>query len=127
MGIIKKAKTELDAINFGEETAEVMIDILKKYFNTWNSGRAVWAIALILQKLIVGKSLSTLTGKDDEWVDHGHGVFQNIRCCTVFKDPKFHDGILAYNIDHKGHERDAIKFPYVPKYHIEVSDPVIEI
>ena len=125
MSIIKQAEAELKRINFGEEDTKVMLSILETFFNQWDSGGAVWAVAPILQKCIAGKPLSPLTGEDDEWMDHGDGVFQNIRCSSVFKDPRFHEGKLAYDIDRKGHERESISFPYTPES-AEVSSPVIE-
>jgi hypothetical protein len=47
-----------------------MIAILEKFFDQWDSGGAVHAVAPILQRLIAGKPLSPLTGADDEWFDH---------------------------------------------------------
>jgi hypothetical protein len=78
-----------------------------------------------LQRLIAGKPLSPLTGVDDEWMEVGDGVFQNIRCSSVFKDPRFHGGKLAYNID-AAEPRAAITFPYWPE-RADVPSPVIEI
>jgi len=123
MSIISQAKAELDRINFGEEDTKVMVEILEKFLDQWDSGGAVAAAAPVLQRLIAGKCLSPLTGADEEWVDHGNGVFQNTRCSSVFKDPRFHEGKLAYDIDRPGHERDAISFPYWPE-RAEVRPPV---
>ena len=95
MSIIEQAKTELAAINFGEDDTRVMVEILEKFFDQWDSGGAVHAVAPILQRCIAGKPLSPLTGADDEWMDHGGGVFQNKRLGSVFKDPRFHDGKLG--------------------------------
>src|ERR1041384_5382731 len=110
MSIIDQAKNELAVINFGEEDSRVMVEILERFLDQWDSGGAVYVVAPILQKLIAGKPLSPLTGADSEWVDHGNGVFQNKRCGSVFKDPRFHDGKLAYDID-APEPRAAISFP----------------
>lgn len=126
MSIISQAKAELDRINFGEEDSKVMIDILERFFDQWDSGGAVWAVAPILQRLIAGKCLSPLTGEPDEWNEVGDGVFQNNRVSTVFKDPRFHDGLLAYDLDNPAGPRVAITFPYNPE-RAEVSSPVVEI
>lgn len=125
MSIIEQAKVELKRINFGEEDSAVMIDILERFFDQWDSGGAVYVVAPILQRLIAGKALSPLTGESDEWFDHGDGVFQNIRCSSVFKDPRFHDGKLAYDIDSID-PRGAITFPYYPD-RAKVASPIIEI
>jgi hypothetical protein len=126
VSIIAHAKDELRRVNFGDEDSAVMVDILERFFGQWDSGGAVWAVAPVLQRLIAGKPLSPLTGEDDEWVDHGGGVFQNIRAGSVFKDPRFHDGKLAYDLDNPAGPREAIAFPYWPD-RAEVSSPVIEI
>lgn len=125
MSIIAQAKEELKRINFGEEDSAVMIGILEKFFDQWDSGGAVHAVAPVLQRLIAGKCLSPLTGEDDEWTEVGNGVFQNKRVSSVFKDPRFHDGKLAYDID-AAEPRAAITFPYWPE-RTEIASPVITI
>src|SRR4051812_14296352 len=99
MSIVAQAKRELDLINFGEEDSAVMVGLLETFLNQWDSGGAVWAVAPVFQRLLAGKCLSPLTGEPSEWLDHGDGVFQNLRCGSVFKDPRFHDGKLAYDLD----------------------------
>ena len=126
MSIIESAKRELKAANFGEEDSAVMVQILEMFFGQWDSGGAVHAVAPVLQRLIAGKPLGPLTGEPDEWFDHGGGVLQNIRCSSVFKDSRFHEGKLAYDIDRPGKMRDAITFPYWPD-RAEVSSPVVEL
>ena len=125
MSLINQAKHELKLINFGEEDSAVMIGILETFFEQWDSGGAVHAVAPILQRLIAGKALTPLTGEDDEWFDHGGGVFQNKRCSSVFKDPRFHGGERAYDIDAR-EPRAAITFPYWPD-RADVPSPVMEI
>jgi hypothetical protein len=126
MSIIEQAKDELKRINFGEEDSAVMVEILEKFFDQWDSGGAVWAVAPVLQRLIAGKCLSPLTGEDDEWFDHGGGLFQNKRVGSVFKDPRFHDGKLAYDLDNPAGPREPIEFPYWPE-RAEVASPVMEV
>jgi hypothetical protein len=123
MSIIEQAKTELAAVNFGEEDSAVMIEILEKFFSQWDSGGAVSCAAPVLQRLIAGKPLGPLTGDDSEWFIHDcEGMYaQNIRCSTVFKATK--DG-PAYDIDVPG--RPAITFPYWPD-RAEVREPVLEV
>lgn len=123
MSIIEQAKAELTAINFGEEDSRVMIEILEKFFDQWDSGGAVWAVAPVLQRLIAGKPLSPITGNDSEWFIHdADGCYaQNKRCCTIFRATK--DG-PAYDIDVPG--RPPITFPYWPD-RAKVSDPCVTI
>jgi hypothetical protein len=126
MSLIQHAKDELKRVNFGDEDSEVMIAILEKFFDQWDSGGAVHAVAPVLQRLIAGKCLSPLTGAPDEWFDHGGGVLQNKRCGTVFMDPRFHDGKLAYDLDNPAGPREAIVFPYWPE-RAEVASPIVVI
>lgn len=125
MSIIERAKIELKAINFGEESSKVMIELLEKFLDEWDSGGAVACAQPVFNRLLAGKPLTPLTGADDEWNECGPGVFQNRRCSTVFKDPRFHDGKLAYDID-APEPRAAITFPYWPAKD-RVDLPIIRI
>lgn len=124
MSIIESAKTELAAVNFGEEDSQRMVEILELFFGQWDSGGAVAFAAPVLMKLIAGKPLSPIMGTDDEWVEHGDGVFQNKRCGSIFKDPLHHDGKLAYDLDNPAGPREPITFPYSPE-RAEVRPPVM--
>lgn len=120
MSMISHAKTELAAINFGDDDSRVMVEILEKFFSQWDSGGAVSVAGPVLQRLIEGKPLGPLTGEDSEWFVHDmDGCYaQNIRCGTVFKATK--DG-PAYDIDVPG--RPPITFPYVPGAQINPEPP----
>ncbi len=102
-----------------------MEKILNLFFDEWDSGGAVAVMQPVLMKLIAGKPLSPLTGTDEEWLEVMDGVFQNKRCSTVFKDPRFHGGKLAYDIDNPNGPRDAITFPYNPE-EFRVRMPIFE-
>lgn len=135
MSLIEHARAELAAINFGKEDSAVMIGILEKFFDQWESGGAVHAVAPILTRLISGQPLGPLTGADDEWFDPmGDGIMlQNKRCGSVFKDWRTPDGQLAeeagegvltvHDIDNS--EWNG-KFPYDPTTR-HPSDPVVEM
>lgn len=113
MSIIEQAKREMTLANFGEGTITKMVELLEKFFDEWDSGGAVAWAQPVLMRLISGLPLTPLFGDESEWMDHGDGVFQNIRCGSVFKDPRFHDGKLAYDLDAPD-PRAAITFPYTP-------------
>lgn len=86
---------------------------------------ASWAVSA-LEKLLRFAPLGPLTGEDDEWMEVGTGVHQNIRCSHVFKDVSQFAG-AAYDIqaivfrDPSGSmytgpgSRKPIHFPYTPK------------
>lgn len=120
MSIIDQAKDELKAINFGDEDTKVMIEILEKFFDHWDSGGAVVVAGGVLLRLLAGVPLTPLTGEDDEWVVHDYSpdlMAQNKRCGTVFKR---RDG-TAY--DCATGRRVEIVFPYTPD--AVMHDPVI--
>lgn len=127
MSIIARAKLELEAVNFGDEDSAVMVEILERFFDQWDSGGAVAVASQVLARLIAGQPLGPLTGNDDEWVEvgthEGGPFFQNRRCSSVFK--QLRDGVMvAHDIDVAG--RPPIAFPYRPD-RAEVRMPVVEI
>lgn len=127
MSIIESAEIELDAINFGEEDTAVMIDILKRFFDQWDSGGAVACVAPVLVRLIKGQPLAPLTGDEKEWMECGPGVFQNIRCSSVFKQREVtgrrRGGMHPYDIDNEGWNGTfpydpTTKLPEIPVYEV---------
>jgi hypothetical protein len=135
MSIIENAKIELAAINFGQEYTNVMIEILEKFFDQWDSGGAVHAVAPVLMRCIAGKPLSPLTGADSEWTDpFGDGIMlQNKRCSSVFKDWRDESGELSSHAGQgtlKIHDIDNPAwdgtFPYWTD-RAEVASPVMVI
>jgi hypothetical protein len=119
MGIVDRAEAELRRINFGDDDTKAMLGILDRFFDQWDSGGAVAVASGVLIRCIAGKPLSPLTGDDDEWMEVSDGVFQNVRCSTVFKQ----DG-RCYDIDTPG--RPTITFPYNPDK-AEVRMPIFEV
>ena len=125
MSIIEQAKIELKAINFGAEDSAVMIDLLARFLDQWDSGGAVSVAGPVFQRLLMGKPLAPLTGAEGEWFDPmGDGLMlQNVRCGSVFKDWRMPDGSLSAEPGlgtQIVHDIDAadpmapITFPYSP-------------
>lgn len=135
MSIIESAKIELAAINFGDEDSKVMIEILEKFFDQWDSGGAVACAAPVLMRLIKGQPLAPLTGDDSEWFDPmGDGMMlQNKRCGSVFKDWRTKDGrlsgragdgkLITHDIDNPAWNG---RFPYDPTTRLP-EIPVYEV
>lgn len=124
MSIIEQAKVELAAINFGEADSKAMIEILEKFFDTWDSGGAVYCAAPILMRLLKGLPLGPLTGEDSEWFIHDMDdrcYAQNIRCSSVFK----HRDGKCYDIDAPDPHQE-ITFPYDPETRLPAS-PFVEM
>lgn len=135
MSIIEHAKIELAAINFGEEDSAVMVGLLEKFLDQWDSGGAVHAVAPVFVRLLNGQPLGPLTGDNSEWFDPmGDGVMlQNKRCSSVFKDWRDASGHLSiaaglgfqrvHDIDNPGWDGT---FPYDPTTRMP-SSPVVEL
>lgn len=123
MSITSHAAEEMKRANFSKESSEVMLSLLRQFLDEWDSRGAVAAMQPVFNKLLAGKNLTPLTDEDDEWMDvDGQGLFQNVRCSSVFKGP---DG-KAYDIDLPGKGRQVITFPYTPQ-NDRVGMPVFEI
>jgi len=126
MSIIEHAKAELQAVNFGEDDSRVMVDLLEKFLDQWDSCGAVHVASEVFTRLLSGQPLGPLTGADDEWFDPmGDGIMlMNKRCSSVFKDWRMPDGSLAskagegellcHDIDHPKGSGVRIVFPYDP-------------
>lgn len=134
MSIIEHAKTELAAVNFGADDSKIMIEILEKFLDQWDSGGAVACATPVLVRLIKGQPLAPLTGEDSEWYDPmGDGIMlQNKRCSSVFKDWRSEDGHLSENAGQgtlKIHDLDNLtwdgSFPYDPTTSLPTM-PVVE-
>jgi hypothetical protein len=135
MSIIEAAKYELDHTEFDESEKATYIKILEIFLDEFDSGGAVHCAIPILMRLICGKPLGPLTGRDTEWMDIGHGTWQNRRCGSVFKTDIDipHRGLKAGNaydidtpFDTQGHFTPII-FPYIPATPSNAPSPVIEI
>lgn len=122
MSIRKRAVAEMRIAGFPQDEIDAMDTILGIFFRHWDSGGAVASMAPVLQRLIAGKPLTPITDTPEQWVDVGHGVLQHVRLPSVFKDPRFHGGLNAYDIDAR-EPRQAISFPYIPDS-AEVRYPV---
>lgn len=99
--LISYARSELDAAGYsdtsnlyGDGLRAAVTDLIKKFSSQGHSGFSAPIVISLFSRLARFKPLTPLTGRDDEWVEVGDGVFQNRRCSSVFKNK---DG--AYNID----------------------------
>lgn len=104
---------------------EDVMALIDTFESQGHSGFSAGAVLQIFDRLAHYKPLTSLTGKDDEWVetiDEEH--LQNKRCSSVFKDKSTGE---AYDINGKvftddggqtfhttGESRVYISFPYNP-------------
>lgn len=99
-----------------------ILEIVAVFSTQGHSGSTAPYAISVIEKLLGHKPLLPLFGTEDEWVDVGHGLYQNNRLSTVFKK----DGV-AYDINARvfidesgygtinGDSRVNITFPYVQK------------
>lgn len=109
MSLVEYAKKELDLIGLTDEdrTGESMdfhmrdhiLRMVKEFSEEGHSGYSASYALFILKRVLDFKPLSPLTGKDDEWNEVGHGVYQNRRASNVFKEngqAYWSDGIVFW-------------------------------
>jgi hypothetical protein len=112
MSIIQHARDEMKRVNFNEDEAAAVIEVMELFFKHWDSGGAVAVMLPMLVRMMEGKPLTPLSGKQEEWVIHDFDAdcyAQNKRCGTVFRRK---DG-TSYDI--ASGSRVEISFPYYPK------------
>lgn len=134
MSLLEYAKRELDRIPKDEDGLQDMINnnilsIIEAFSKQGHSGMSAGYALNALERLLRFKPITPLTGEDDEWNETGpHGVKQNKRCSSVFKesDGTYEDidaiavsdngGITWFS---SGRFRKKISFPYMPPIHPE--------
>lgn len=127
--IISYARRELPDADRDEMQADMnrcILQLLAVFSLQANSGFSASYATSVVEKLMRFEPLSPLTGADDEWIDHGNGVFQNRRCSHVFKQPDLFGG-QPYDLDGRVFREPSgacytnwesmvpITFPYTPK------------
>ena len=100
-----------------------ILGMIQEFCKEGHSGFSASYAIEVLNKLLKFQPLTPLTGSDNEWSEVESGMWQNVRCPTIFKNS---DG-KAYNIDGKVfmdengcsytniNSRVYIDFPYTPK------------
>lgn len=131
-GFLKEDGTYCDEMQ--QTMCEQILELLDLFASHGHSGFSASYALSLFEKLAAYKPIVPLTGEDWEWMHHGDGCYQNIRCGAVFKQPDrfdgqayFLDGIVFYDVykdeetgeEYKSHytNRDSmvpITFPYTP-------------
>jgi hypothetical protein len=81
-----------------EEMCKCVTEVIQTFSKFNHSGTSAGYVIALLSKLMKFQPISPLQGTANEWVEVGTGVFQNIRCSTIFRDASFLNG-LPYDID----------------------------
>ena len=86
------AKQEFEVLGWpGDDEIQQMIcdnilELLKTFDEQGHSGFSANYLLNMFDRLARLKPISPLTGNDDEWVKINDNLWQNKRCCSVFKD-----------------------------------------
>lgn len=126
--LVAHARRELALLRSGkpdemqDEMDRCVLQIIRVFADQGHSGFSASYLTSVVEKLMRFEPIAPLTGADDEWMETGVGVYQNIRCSHVFKDA---DG-TAYDIDGiiwrepsgacftNFESRVPVTFPYAP-------------
>jgi len=106
--LVEHAKRELKLAGYlykekdfyGGNTGKAVLQLIKVFAKQGHSGMSASLVRQLFNSLSDYKTITPLTGEDDEWCEFGEGRFQNNRCCSIFKDDKMFKG-QAYWIDGK--------------------------
>lgn len=138
--LIKHAERELSLIGYdgndelNNKVKAAIIELLTTFANQRHSGSSANYVIDILLKLASFKTLSPLTGNDDEWNDvsemSGYTLFQNNRDISVFKDENgcfCVDAVVWIREDGSFTNKNSIgyikAFPFAPKtFYVNVDD-----
>lgn len=107
--LVEHAKREFRAAGFINEhgnycdemqmlMCDQIIELLELFSSHGHSGSSAPYAINLFKKLAAFEPIVPLTGEDWEWMHHGDGMYQNIRCGHVFKQPDRFDG-QAYDLD----------------------------
>jgi len=142
--LIDHAKKELELIGafteegdfYGGMTGDAVMELIEVFSEQGHSGMSASLVRNLFNKAANYEPLSPLTGEDSEWHEVGDGVFQNRRCCRVFKQANRFNG-QAYDIDGKVFREPngssytssdsfvPVTFPYTP--HTEYVDVPLSV
>ena len=103
MSLVDWAKRELAFAGYTEDCErpnswirENVIELLEVFAEQGHSGSSAPFVISLFNSLANYKTISPLTGADEEWVEVGEGIYQNNRCSGVFKQankkPYYIDG-----------------------------------
>lgn len=144
------AETELDLIFGSDEMDQMMkanvLELIEVFSKQGHSGFSAPYCVDIFEKVALHKTLSPLTGNDNEWMDVSEyltdngsteKVYQNKRLSSVFKTVTNGksfcydiDSLVRYDISDSGYKiyytrgsdrRKGIKFPYTQKIKYKFS------
>lgn len=115
MSLIDYARKELQLVglfdndsDYNGDIGEAVMKLIETVSKQGHSGESVSITLSAFDRVVRFKPLSPLTGNDDEWMEVGEKMWQNLRCSTVFTDKT-----TSWDIENPGH-RTPIAFPYKP-------------
>lgn len=112
---------------------KAILELGETFYKQRHSGFSASYVLSVTNKLLSYKTLSPLQGTDDEWLEVGDGLLQNVRDSTVFRDTQ---NEVTYYLDAYVFEekdggsftsfysrKEITEFPFiVPKYEVIDAD-----
>lgn len=122
----EQAATDADpsALEMQKHVTEDVLNVLRVISSQDHSGGSIGYVMGLVQRLARFGNLTPLKGTDEEWMEVGDGMFQNVRCGHVFKnaDNRAYDLDGYISVDPNGscwtgggNPICYIEFPYLPK------------
>lgn len=112
--LVDYAKSELERAGMFDSDSDyngalgpAVLKIVEEFSKEGHSGASAGIAIRLLTRLLRFKPITPITGADEEWMEVGTGMYQNMRNSSVFKQ----DGYGAYDIDAPDN-RALISFPY---------------
>jgi len=90
--LVEHAKRELALVREDPEIIEATLRIVDEFSKIGHSGASAHFHAAMIDDLLRFKNLSPLTSDPSEWVEVGHGLWQNARNSEAFST----DGGVTY-------------------------------
>lgn len=108
--------------DYGGMLGDAIMKMVEQFADEGHSGFSAMMAISAFQKVAAFEPLTPLTGSDDEWGEVAADLFQNKRCCHVFKTAdgaydsegrifREPSGACFQNRD----SRVPVTFPYMPK------------
>jgi len=134
MNFLEFCKKELESAgafdkkrdSYGGLTGKAVMELCEVFAKQDHSGMSAAIVSSMFNRLVKYLPLTPLTGEDWEWQPIGDGLYQNIRCPSVFKEKgkTYQDDYYIFE-DEKGRRYTSIKsrkyiekFPYWPDHEI---------
>lgn len=90
--LVAHARRELELIGEEPHTVRGYLNVIQAFADMGHSGGSASVAIPTIGRLLRFENLTPLTDDPDDWIEVGHGVWQNRRCSRMFSE----DGGKSY-------------------------------